>query len=287
MKQGSSYYYYHNDHLGTPQKLTSASGAVVWSATYSSFGEASIDTEVVENNLWFPGQYYDRESRLHYNYHRYYVPQIGRYQKIDPIGFQGGNNFYIYAFGSPNNLIDPFGLFTLSGAAFSHYERMNPKPTGHDFTSIQIWINQRAKWYAQLTENQVFDLWLTAERSQKGWWETLPKCPEKLCINKDKEAVNPNNNDWRNPEKSGIITKRFHPGSAFEMRTKGKLGPHGNQCTYDESGMLITTLPSAGSADLYSPSSDFIKHQAHDVRPYKLAEKLGRTTDYFSVRPIW
>ena len=33
----------------------------------------------------YPGQYYDNESDLHYNYHRYYQPQIGRYLRADPI----------------------------------------------------------------------------------------------------------------------------------------------------------------------------------------------------------
>ncbi len=68
MKIGSQYYFYHNDHLGTPQKMTSISGAVVWSATYSSFGKAVVDADsTVENNFRFPGQYCDIETGLHYN----------------------------------------------------------------------------------------------------------------------------------------------------------------------------------------------------------------------------
>ena len=70
---------YHNDHLGTPQKMTSVNGAVVWNATYSSFGEANVDiTSTITNNLRFPGQYEDEETGLHYNYHRYYDPTTGR-----------------------------------------------------------------------------------------------------------------------------------------------------------------------------------------------------------------
>ena len=40
LKEGGAYYWYHNDHLGTPQKLTDSSGQVVWSAQYTAFGEA-------------------------------------------------------------------------------------------------------------------------------------------------------------------------------------------------------------------------------------------------------
>jgi len=118
MKEGSSYYFYQNDHLWTPQKMTAVNGAVVWSAKYSSFGEANIEVETVENNLRFPGQYYDQESNLHYNYHRYYNPSIGRYLRADPIGLQGGMNLYDYVAGNPINLVDPNGLAGIGGGAY-------------------------------------------------------------------------------------------------------------------------------------------------------------------------
>lgn len=35
-------YYYHNDHLGTPQVMTDASAANVWQASYSPFGKAEL-----------------------------------------------------------------------------------------------------------------------------------------------------------------------------------------------------------------------------------------------------
>ena len=67
MKVGGQYYFYQNDHLGTPQKLTAVNGAVVWSAKYSSFGEAEVDiSSTITNNLRFPGQYFDQETGLHY-----------------------------------------------------------------------------------------------------------------------------------------------------------------------------------------------------------------------------
>jgi large repetitive protein len=111
MKEGTNYYFYHNDHLGTPQKMTSVNGAVVWSAKYSSFGEASIDAgSTVTNNLRFPGQYYDSETGLHYNYHRYYDPSAGRYLTPDPIGLEGGINLFAYVENNPSNNTDPYGL---------------------------------------------------------------------------------------------------------------------------------------------------------------------------------
>ncbi|WP_241295904.1 RHS repeat-associated core domain-containing protein, partial [Burkholderia stabilis] len=74
----------------------------------------------VDNSIRFPGQYYDRESGLHYNRFRYYDPQVGRYINQDPIGFDGGVNLYSYADNAPNIAFDPKGLFVplIAAAAF-------------------------------------------------------------------------------------------------------------------------------------------------------------------------
>ena len=79
-------YYFHNDHLGTPQALTDKDQNVVWQAEYDPFGKATETVATVEQNLRFPGQYLDRETGLHYNYYRTYDPAIGRYISADPIG---------------------------------------------------------------------------------------------------------------------------------------------------------------------------------------------------------
>jgi RHS repeat-associated protein len=60
-------------------------------------------------DIRFPGQYYDAETGLHYNYHRYYDPSIGRYISADPIGQAGGVNLYSYVGNNPLNWIDPTG----------------------------------------------------------------------------------------------------------------------------------------------------------------------------------
>lgn len=108
-------YYYHNDHLGTPQALTDNTASIVWKANYTPFGETDITIETVTNNLRFAGQYYDRESSLHYNYFRDYDPELGRYIQSDPIGLAGGINTYGYVEGNPVNYVDPLGLIKWKG----------------------------------------------------------------------------------------------------------------------------------------------------------------------------
>jgi RHS repeat-associated protein len=104
-------YYFHTDHLGTPQVLTDETQAVVWQGDYDPFGQATETVPTVEQNLRFPGQYLDRESGLHNNYFRTYDPQIGRYTQSDPIGLDGGINTYGYAYQNPLSYTDPTGQF--------------------------------------------------------------------------------------------------------------------------------------------------------------------------------
>ncbi|MCO7222728.1 RHS repeat-associated core domain-containing protein [Pleionea sp. CnH1-48] len=102
-------YFYHNDHLGTPIALTNSQKAIVWQAQYDVFGQANISNHGIENNLRFAGQYFDSESGLHYNWHRYYDPKLGRYITSDPIGLAGGINTYVYALNNPVKHVDPTG----------------------------------------------------------------------------------------------------------------------------------------------------------------------------------
>uniref|UniRef100_UPI0018F868EE RHS repeat-associated core domain-containing protein n=1 Tax=Pseudomonas palleroniana TaxID=191390 RepID=UPI0018F868EE len=103
-------YHYQLDHLGTPQELTDSEGEIVWSAHYRAYGEiARLDVGKIDNPLRFQGQYCDAESGLHYNRHRYYNPDIGRYLTPDPVKLAGGINAYQYV-PNPTGWVDPLGL---------------------------------------------------------------------------------------------------------------------------------------------------------------------------------
>ena len=106
---GEELIYLHTDHLGTPRVATNASGIEVWRWTSDAFGNGT-PTGSATVNLRFPGQYYDDESRLHYNWNRYYDPETGRYISSDPIGLTGGLNTFAYVGANPVMFVDPEGF---------------------------------------------------------------------------------------------------------------------------------------------------------------------------------
>lgn len=115
--QAGNLFYIHTDHLNTPRRITRPSdNVVVWRWDSDPFGTAAADEDPDGDstpfvyNLRFPGQYYDEETGLHYNYFRDYDPSTGRYVQSDPIGLDGGLNTYSYAEHDPISYIDPFGL---------------------------------------------------------------------------------------------------------------------------------------------------------------------------------
>jgi RHS repeat-associated protein len=153
-----SIYYYHNDHLGTPQRMTDQTVTVVWAADYLPFGQADVNVGTVENNLRFAGQYFDQETGLHYNYWRYYDPKLGRYLRPDPSHFnqpRGSKISYViplifnqpqelnpfsYVQNNPFKFIDFFGLYSYGTTDCSYYDRQCSK-YGCDY-----YCNWAPKW---------------------------------------------------------------------------------------------------------------------------------------------
>ena len=74
---------------------------------------------LVTNSAYQPfrlqNQYTDCETGLHYNFFRYYEPNVGRFVNQEPIGLEGGENLYAFV---PNvqEWVDPLGLSNAPGA---------------------------------------------------------------------------------------------------------------------------------------------------------------------------
>ncbi|HDK8956537.1 TPA: RHS domain-containing protein [Acinetobacter baumannii] len=129
-------WFYHCDHLGTPQEMSNQTGAIVWKAQYKAWGECKVEqaksdffenSEIISNNILFQGQYYDGETGLHYNRYRYYSPYVGRFISKDPIELLGGSNIYVYA-PSPVGWVDPLGLERIKSPKTIRYSQNGYSP---------------------------------------------------------------------------------------------------------------------------------------------------------------
>ncbi len=131
-------FYYQLDHLGTPQELTDSRGEIAWVATYRAHGQLAslrhFGEEPLEQPLRFQGQYFDAESGLHYNMHRYYSPGLGRYLTPAANRLAGGLNAYLYT-PNPTGWVNPLGLTPCPAGA-----RREPVPEVEDPTS-KAWVD--------------------------------------------------------------------------------------------------------------------------------------------------
>jgi RHS repeat-associated protein len=108
----------HPEQLNTPRLVADSTGTPVWKWDQAEpFGNTVPDENpsalgAFDLPLRLPGQYYDKETNLHYNYFRDYDPSLGIYKQSDPIGLEGGTNTYAYALQNPLSFMDEWGLLT-------------------------------------------------------------------------------------------------------------------------------------------------------------------------------
>lgn len=112
-----NHFYVHTDHLNTPRSISRPSdNVVVWRWDSDPLGSTLAnedpdgDSNLFAYGLRFPGQFFDSETGLHYNYRRDYDQQTGRYVESDPIGLDGGLNTYSYVDNDPVGSDDEGGM---------------------------------------------------------------------------------------------------------------------------------------------------------------------------------
>jgi RHS repeat-associated protein len=105
---GGATAYFVSDHLGSTRGLTDANGALTATVAYDSYGNVVAGS--LPTRYTFTGREADADTGLMYFRARWYDPRQGRFISEDPIGFDGGLNFYNYVGNNPVRFIDPFGL---------------------------------------------------------------------------------------------------------------------------------------------------------------------------------
>ncbi|MCW8931879.1 MAG: RHS repeat-associated core domain-containing protein [Gammaproteobacteria bacterium] len=114
---------------------------------------------------------------MHYNYHRYYDPSLGRYITSDPIGLEGGLNTYSYVENNPLNWVDPYGLIRWSGSYKSKGGSLGIGGTIIEYELTSECINGK---------RAVIKVRLTGGTIGKGWGITDSRGPIAFEDHKDK-----------------------------------------------------------------------------------------------------
>ncbi|MFI1573897.1 putative T7SS-secreted protein [Streptomyces anulatus] len=98
------------DLVGTPTELVDESGDIAWRSRTTLWGTTTWSrNSTAYTPLRFPGQYFDPETGLHYNYFRHYDPETARYLTPDPLGLVPAPNPATYV-NNPHTSADPLGL---------------------------------------------------------------------------------------------------------------------------------------------------------------------------------
>lgn len=106
----AEFYSIVTDVIGTPTELVDTRGNLLWQARSTLWGEPlAAAPGHASTPLRFPGQYFDAETGLHYNVHRYYDPATARFTSDDPLGLDPSPNPAAYVH-NPVTWMDPLGL---------------------------------------------------------------------------------------------------------------------------------------------------------------------------------
>ena len=113
LRQPPPVVWFHHDQLGSTRALTDGAGRLALNAGYDPYGNllgvATVNSEQVNTNLLFSGQYRDSETGLYYLRARYYDPTTGQFLSRDP-AVAMTRSPYGYVGGNPLNASDPTGL---------------------------------------------------------------------------------------------------------------------------------------------------------------------------------
>jgi len=220
------------DHLGTPRKVIQTSNNTAiwnWPILGNAFGEAA-PTGTITLNLRFPGQYFDAETGLNYNYFRDYEPGTGRYVESDPIGLEGGISTYGYVMGSPLGMTDRDGLSPrvccrlLANPFFGRLLRLRHCYISDGDDVFSLAPNGPDGVFTGVTQKHYFDDETDAAAPDKS--TKCKDCKAKNCATDPSSCIKEAFNSYPNPSSYYVVGKNSNTmvGNVFSSCCEGALG---------------------------------------------------------------
>jgi RHS repeat-associated protein len=223
------------DHLNTPRLVADATGTTVWRWDQQEpFGNNVADENpsglgAFDLPLRLPGQYFDKETNLHYNYYRDFDPTIGRYGESDPIGLKGGLNTYAYVGSTPLTAKDPLGLVKWTGWGRS----IGLGPYGRDEYELESECKCGTKVRVKVTVNSVGPGKGAASTRDEAEFEDDLACPNPMAL--------------AGPALGFTATIAFRYGVSYSRTQVGRAVSSGWSAV---EGLGASIGPSAGSAEV-------------------------------------
>ena len=165
--------------------------------------------------LRLPGQYYDGETALHYNYFRDYDPGIGTYVESDLIGLEGGINTYAYGLLNSLSFIDEWGLLTSItvwqpvgwGSSSAGHVSTNINGTTYSFAGNGMTIMPTPKYLAANQFRQGVSMTLALSPQQEAELEA--------CLQRNQGPYNVISNNCGAPPQSCLALVGINIGYAM------------------------------------------------------------------------
>ncbi|MBK9306375.1 MAG: VCBS repeat-containing protein [Nitrospira sp.] len=123
------YRYQYGNHLGSVGLELDGGGAVISYEEYHPYGTTAYQAKnaavsATAKRYRYTGMERDEETGLSYHTARYYLPWLGRWGSVDPIGIADGTNAFLYAHCMPTKLLD------MAGTQAQSAEPRMPLPPG-------------------------------------------------------------------------------------------------------------------------------------------------------------
>ena len=142
--RGGQVRHYHFDGQGNTVTLTDNAGNVTDTRKYSAFGEVTESTGTTDFSYQWGGRWgycYNSPIPMWSIRAREFVSTSGRWMSVDPVGFVGGHNRYLFGHHNPVSFIDPSGLLARD-CTILHINRPSQSQCRYDPNIEGGWVGQ-------------------------------------------------------------------------------------------------------------------------------------------------